>query len=358
MDGMLRNFWYAVAFADRVTTRPRRVTVLDQQFVLYRTGGGAAALLSDLCVHRGGALSDGWVQGDSVVCPYHGWRYTPDGRCVEIPANPEGRSIPPKARVDSYPVVERYGLVWAFLGDLPEGDRPPMIEIPEHDDPAFVVSHRELSWDVHYARAMEGDLDYAHLPFVHRRTIGLLAEPRIPDYDVTITPWSGAATLSPPADVGVRRSLRERMPVSGALGWHLPHVTRTQIGPSPAVRMVSYAFHIPVDERRTRTLRLDYRNYATSRVFSPLLTVLNNYLGNEDRRAIEGQRPELLPLDLADELHLRSDALQVALRRRLRELRELGWHVGRAQDGDGSVTVGSPARRRLPERNWVRPVAE
>ena len=98
---MLKNFWYAVEFADRVSAKPVRVTVLGQHLALYRTPEGRAVALSDLCVHRGAALSGGTVKGDRIVCPYHGWEYAPGGQCMKIPANPPERAIPRKARRDS-----------------------------------------------------------------------------------------------------------------------------------------------------------------------------------------------------------------------------------------------------------------
>ena len=76
---MLKNFWYAVEFADRVTVKPMRVTVLGQHLALYRTPDGSPVALSDLCVHRGAALSGGRVKGNCIVCRYHGWEYAPGG---------------------------------------------------------------------------------------------------------------------------------------------------------------------------------------------------------------------------------------------------------------------------------------
>ena len=90
------------------------------------------------------ALSAGKLTGDRIACPYHGWQYEPDGACSRIPANPPGRGIPKKARVDSYPVREEYGLIWAFLGDLPEDERPPIPHFPEHDDPSFATVYVEM----------------------------------------------------------------------------------------------------------------------------------------------------------------------------------------------------------------------
>ena len=150
---MLKNFWWPLEFSHVVQNKPIRVTALEQEFVLYRTPDGVAHVLSDLCVHRGGALSDGWMQGDCIVCPYHGWEYKADGSCVKIPAHPD-LPVPKKARVDSYPTVEKYGYIWAFLGDIPESERPPLPELPYFDDPQFKVVRGTFEWPVYYERAL------------------------------------------------------------------------------------------------------------------------------------------------------------------------------------------------------------
>jgi phenylpropionate dioxygenase-like ring-hydroxylating dioxygenase large terminal subunit len=121
---MLMNFWYAVEFADRVGVKPGRVTVLGRHLALYRTADGQPVALADRCVHRGASLSDGKVRGGCLACPYHGWEYAADGRCMRIPASPPERGIPQRARVNSYPVQERYGFIWVFLGEVPEAERP------------------------------------------------------------------------------------------------------------------------------------------------------------------------------------------------------------------------------------------
>ena len=97
---MFKNFWWPLEFASQVTAQPIRITALSQEFVLYRTPDGQPHTLSDLCIHRGGALSGGWMSGDCIVCPYHGWEYKADGVCVKIPANQPGVAVPRKARVE------------------------------------------------------------------------------------------------------------------------------------------------------------------------------------------------------------------------------------------------------------------
>ncbi|HHQ14428.1 MAG TPA: aromatic ring-hydroxylating dioxygenase subunit alpha, partial [Chromatiales bacterium] len=122
---MYINFWYPIARATDVTdSKPIRVELLGLPFVVFRDEQGDAHVLADTCVHRGGSLSAGWVRGGRAVCPYHGWEFDGSGRCVHIPSLADQKP-PARAKVDSYPVQEKYGIVFAFLGDLPEEQRPP-----------------------------------------------------------------------------------------------------------------------------------------------------------------------------------------------------------------------------------------
>ena len=100
-------------------------------FVLFRDSQGQAHCLSNVCVHRGASLADGKVKGDCVECPYHGWQFNGEGACTRIPSLGSNAAIPSRAKVDSYPVQEKFGLIFAFLGDLPEDERPPIMDIPE-----------------------------------------------------------------------------------------------------------------------------------------------------------------------------------------------------------------------------------
>ncbi|MEV0971212.1 aromatic ring-hydroxylating dioxygenase subunit alpha [Microtetraspora glauca] len=363
---MLKNFWYALEFADRVGRKPIKVRCLGQDFVLYRTRKGEVACLSDLCVHRGGALSMGTLKDDTVVCPYHGWEYEPGGACVRIPANPEGRGIPRKARVDSYPTTTRYGLVWAFLGDLPEEERPPIPHIPEYDNPAFRMVRLEMEVNANYERAFENAVDAAHTPFVHGTVFGNPDKPEIPDYTIRQEDWFAEADvqLSPPMPKGIwgmlarRRKRPEHVTVTN--GWYLPNVIKLHVR-LPFGELIMWDFNIPLSQDRTLIKILAFRTFfprawADKNAIKRTMRILK-----QDIPIVESQRPELLPFDLSDELHIRSDALQVAYRRRRAELIQKGWWVG---DDDTVVSehphrratvIPSPARRDNPElaRAWV-----
>src|SRR5262249_37196969 len=95
----LRRCWHPVSFASDVQRAPCPVDLLGERLVLWRDRRGVARAMADLCIHRGTALSLGTVEGDEIVCPYHGWRYATDGRCTAIPQLHDPTRVPSKARV-------------------------------------------------------------------------------------------------------------------------------------------------------------------------------------------------------------------------------------------------------------------
>ncbi len=186
----IKNQWYAIEFGASVSTEPTKVPVHGHDLVLYRTSDGSVHAQSDICVHRGGSLAGGKVTGDCIECPYHGWRYDTSGRCVRIPASGEGSAIPAKARIDTYPSVERYGFVWVFLGDAGEDDRPPLPELdglemaPEVRREGCRAVFGTFEWQANYDRVLENAVDIAHTPFVHAGSFGNPEKPEITDYEV------------------------------------------------------------------------------------------------------------------------------------------------------------------------------
>ena len=122
-------------------------TALGQQFALFRDSGGRAHCLADVCAHRGGSLGMGKFKDNCIECPYHGWRYNGDGQCTYMPTLGKDVKVPTRARVDSYPVEERYGVVFAFLGDLPAEERPPIMELEQWDDDGWAVTSLVYDWN-------------------------------------------------------------------------------------------------------------------------------------------------------------------------------------------------------------------
>ena len=364
---MLKNFWYAIAFSREITEQPTKHTVLGQQLVVFRQKrSGRVVAMSDLCVHRGGALSGGWQdEKGCVVCPYHGREYDADGKAVRIPANLEGRPIPKKARVDSYPVQEKYRFVWVFLGDLPEAERPPIPDWDEHfNDPGLRAVEGEFLWKANYERVLENGVDIAHTPWVHGSAFGNRERPEVEEYEPVVTPWMAEATvrLNPPARnvKGIWKKIYSSDPkdIVTSTAWFLPSLNRIHVR-LPMGDMIIYDTNVPIDENTTLTKFIAFRSFFTGAWADRDAVRRTLKIFKQDQAVVEGQRPELLPQDISGELHMRSDAMSIAYRRRRQELLDLGWGietdrvVGSGPRTEATV-IASPARREGDySRAWV-----
>jgi nitrite reductase/ring-hydroxylating ferredoxin subunit len=124
----LRRYWHPVAASSAVTSTPQLVKVLGEELVLFRNGAGQAGLLYPRCMHRGTSLHYGRVEQAGIRCCYHGWLFSPQGQCLDQPCEPGGGLHRERIRQPWYPVEERYGLVFAYLGPL---ERKPLL--PHYD---------------------------------------------------------------------------------------------------------------------------------------------------------------------------------------------------------------------------------
>jgi len=166
---MPRNQWYVAAFVDEVSEEPMARTLLGERVVFYRTEQGEPVALSDYCPHRAMPLSMGKrVNGDRILCPYHGMEFGPDGLCRHIPSQ---KKIPPGMKVRSYPMVQRLLWYWIWMGDP---DRADESLIPDHADFDFVEGNdfwKAKYWYMHFpANFMinhENVLDVSHVTFLH-----------------------------------------------------------------------------------------------------------------------------------------------------------------------------------------------
>src|SRR5262245_28347173 len=166
----LRNSWYVAAWDREVGRTPRARTILGEPVVLYRTERGEPVGLEDRCCHRQLPLSMGTVLGNDLRCGYHGLKFDPSGKCVEIPGQD---SIPPQAKVRSYPLHEKYNWVWIWMGDPAKAD-PALIPNwwwAEHKDWAFTRPDM-IPVKCDYRLIADNVLDVTHLAFVHASSIG------------------------------------------------------------------------------------------------------------------------------------------------------------------------------------------
>lgn len=327
---MLKNFWYAVEFSAAVSSQPLPVRLMGQNYVLYRSSQGQVVALADRCIHRGAALSAGWVEGNCIRCPYHGWRYEGNGTCIEIPADQPGIPIPKRARVDSFPVEERYGFIWLFVGDLPAAQRPPIPDLPEFGNPNWRSITGEYTWNAHYTRVVESGLDSSHAPFVHSVFFNLRDEAEVPPYEVHTDEWTASATTisKPPKRAGLLKLIvkRDRPFSSAKLTVHMPNINRIHLDFNfRGYQYIYFASNIPVDEHTTLTKWIGLRNFLKQpwADWNSRKNTNDTYL--EDKGVVESQVPQVVPL--TGEILLASDSLQLAYRKLLRQYVEQGWGI-------------------------------
>jgi vanillate O-demethylase monooxygenase subunit len=304
----LHDYWHPVAFADEVTDQPRRVTLLDERVVVYRIADGTPVALRDLCIHRGTPLSLGWVEGDLITCAYHGWTYRPDGVCVRIPSVDDSRAIPAKARVDAFRATERYGLVWVCLGE-PRAD---IAAFPEYDDPSykrFIVESEE--WHASAARLIENFVDTAHFAWVHPGLLGRRDEPLVPP--IAIREHDGRIEVELAMEVGSAVH-RGRSVIWDEVS--LPFTVR-QVRTDPDGHHVVFLAICPTTGKSLRRFVYKLRDYDLDKPDDRFIEK-SNIVAAQDKAIVEEQRPEELPVDLAEEMHVRGpDDPAVVYRRAL-----------------------------------------
>ncbi|MBI5719764.1 MAG: Rieske 2Fe-2S domain-containing protein [Burkholderiales bacterium] len=176
---LLRRYWHPVALLDEfeprldpaMATRPlKAVRLLGQDLVLWRNAEGRYSLLDRDCPHRGADLKYARHEGDGVRCPFHGWKFAADGRCLETPAEGAGSTLCQRVRQRSYPLRQAAGVLFAYLGaEAGPGSTPP--ELPAFDCFAAPATHSfafKGLWRCNWLQAFEVGIDPAHASFLHR----------------------------------------------------------------------------------------------------------------------------------------------------------------------------------------------
>ena len=308
-DSILRHYWYPVALSEEIADKPVAARLLGEPLAVYRAGGHVVAL-RDLCIHRGAPLSLGWVEGEALVCAYHGWSYARDGACVRIPSLPPGGAIPRKAHLTTYRAEERYGLVWVCL-DEPAA---PIPSYPEAEDPGYRTVWTQYLWQANAARIIENVMDFAHFPWVHP---GILGDRSRPVYaPVTVERRDGELHyVLDDEQTNAIRIYRVSLPFT----LHMT-VRRRLLRDDDDKLNVLFFPGCPISSRETKHYFGYARNYDLDGPDEPFATGSLGIMA-QDQQIVEAQRPEELPLDLSAELHLRGpDAAAVEYRRALAEM--------------------------------------
>ncbi|MEJ0085666.1 MAG: aromatic ring-hydroxylating dioxygenase subunit alpha [Pseudomonadota bacterium] len=329
---VLRNAWYAAEASSVVTNNLLGVRMLGEDVLLYRKEDGQVAALEDACPHRKVPLSMGRRCGDYVECGYHGLTFDASGSCVRSPAT---GSIPARARVRSYPVAERYGLIWVWMGNAELADPQTIFHVDNWGDPEWgCTAIDSMVVACNYLYITDNLLDPTHVAWVHRSSFGDSAcaetplETAVLANGVAVSRWMLDVEVAPFYAKFVKFTGRADRQQFYEVRFPSHAVIRAVFAPAGAggpegrdcpdtFRMDSYNFMTPVDEHTTRYFWFQTRNFAPDdeQVSASFATSVRAAF-EEDKRILEVvdkgmQSPRTPNIDLP------SDAGPTRFRRRL-----------------------------------------
>jgi phenylpropionate dioxygenase-like ring-hydroxylating dioxygenase large terminal subunit len=276
---VVTNRWYAVADSGELGAKPLGLTRFGEALVLWRDGARVCAAL-DRCPHRGAKLSLGQVNDGCVTCPFHGFAFNGAGTCTKIPAHPT-RTISAAMALTTIAARDEHGFLWLWTGPDPAPSSP----VPFFDFGALHWAGSAFTVEVktHYTRAIENQLDYAHLPFVHERTIGRFVK-------------DPAQEMTAEVDgdrVGARGANDEGFELLG------PNLWRLRLGQS--FQFLAFA---PIDATRTRYYGRTYqpRGGPLGWGLGRFSSLTNPFILKEDIAVLESQPAEETRLRMGEVL--------------------------------------------------------
>lgn len=322
---MIRNHWYAVLDGKQLKKKHQVYGVirLGEKLVFWRDSKNNINCISDICVHRGAALSKGRIINDHIQCPFHGLEYDALGKCVLIPAYGKNTPVPERFKVISYPVREAHGFIWIWWGELRETypDLPWFDDLDENFHYYTLYDH----WNTHYSRVIENQLDVVHLPFVHHNTIGrgnrtVVDGPIVKIEDSQETVW--VFNRKDDGNIAVKAEALHSPRRHPNLTFKFPHIWMNWI--AEKIRIV-IAF-TPIDNENS----LIYIRYYHKTTSIPLLKhfmswsgkVLSRVIAHQDRRVVETQQPKRTQYKMGEQL-IQGDSPIVLYRKRRQELIDL-----------------------------------
>ena len=260
MGQFFRCYWLPALLADELPENecpPVRVKLLAERLLAFRDTDGRYGLIDEFCAHRGVSLWFGRNEESGLRCPYHGWKYDVTGQCIEVPSEPEESGFCRKIKLKSYPLVERGGVLWTYMG--PPEKQPPL---PEWEFATVPADHSFVSkrlQECNWLQAMEGGIDSSHVSFLHRGELNrdpLFKGSKGNQYNLTdAKPYFEVVESAGGLLVGARRNAENGNYYWRITQWVMPSFTMI---PPRADHPVHGHFWIPIDDDNCWAWSFDY----------------------------------------------------------------------------------------------------
>lgn len=268
MGQFFRRFWIPALLAEELTgpdCPPVRVKLLSERLLAWRDSKGRLSLIDEFCAHRGVSLWFGRNEDEGLRCPYHGWKYDHTGQCTEVPSEPAESGYCQKVKLTSYPLVERGGVLWTYMG--PPEHQPPLPEWEFATVPADRTFMSKRFQECNWLQAMEGGIDSSHVSWLHGTSLNRdplfqgskgnqynLGDAR-PVFEVVESPGG--------LFIAARRNAEEGKYYWRITQWVMPSFTMI---PPRGDHPVHGHFWIPIDDHNCWTWSYDYK---VTRPFTP-----------------------------------------------------------------------------------------
>ncbi len=301
---MIADQWYGVLESEEVnSTKPIAFKRLNENLVFWRDSAGQVFAMRDVCPHRQAKLSAGKVIGDNIQCPFHGFEFNGQGACQLIPANGKNGPRPKVFQVKSFPTREAHGFIWVWNGEArAKDDYPPIPFFEGLENYSYGTFRRH--WATHYTRAIENQLDLAHLPFVHYDTIGrggrkLVNGPytELTD-DNSLYVWIDL--VQDQGQLPIRPGVMPKPTNDWGLCFKFPNIWMLNVSKK---FKITVAF-VPIDDENTLMYVRGYHNFVKSawlsKIISKLSVPLNARILKQDEAVVMTQLPKQGGLESGD----------------------------------------------------------
>ena len=278
----LRTFWHPVALSESVAPgRARPLRIMSENYALYRGESGDIHCIDQACAHRGTQLNAGWVEGDCIRCPYHGWKFDANGQCIEQPLEGPNSTYAQRVAIGGYPARDYLGLTYAYFGG---GDPPEFPRYPEWERGKLVVPLMSVR-ACNFFQCVENFMDEGHLAFTHRTSaFTKVYFDQLPEIGAEETPWGMKCIAT---RNGHKREVLFGMPNMGIFAVHPDNIQKpgeTQENRAEVAWQEFLAYRVPIDDENTLELRLINVHLASDTV-DPAYAVRWKQFANAEEEA-------------------------------------------------------------------------